>query len=146
VTTHEQCARISWNESFSVGEETLDRHHQHLAKLINQLSGHESGNLHSEQTVEILSALVNYAEYHFRLEEELMAEIAYEALDSHRQEHVNFCEVIAEICYGATLGVISEKELFNYLTRWWRNHILLEDMKYKPYLDRMPHNLAQRAS
>lgn len=122
---------IFWNESLSVGEPTLDKHHQHLAHLINQLGGRESDTLKSEQMVDILSALVKYAEYHFRHEEELMAEAAYEHLESHRQEHLHFCEVVAEICYGATLGVISAKELFSYLTRWWRNHILLEDMKYK---------------
>lgn len=146
MTTQSQSTPISWNESFSVGEKTLDKHHQHLANLINQLSNYESDNLHSEQLVEILSALVKYAEYHFQHEEDLMAEVAYDGLDSHRQEHAHFCEVIAEICYGATLGVISAKELFNYLTRWWRNHILLEDMKYKPYLDEMPPALTQGAS
>lgn len=125
---------IFWNESFSVGEKTLDMHHQHLAHLINQLGGLESDDLKSEQMVDILSALVKYAEYHFRHEEDLMADAAYDNLDSHRQEHLHFCEVVAEICYGATLGVISTKELFSYLTRWWRNHILLEDMKYKPHL------------
>jgi len=134
VTTPTPTTPIFWNESFSVGDTTLDKHHQHLAHLINQLGSHELEDAKSEQMVDILSALVQYAEYHFRHEEELMAAIDYDNLDSHRQEHLHFCEVVAEICYGATLGVISAKELFSYLTRWWRNHILLEDMKYKPYL------------
>lgn len=134
MTDQNLTAPIFWNESLSVGEPTLDRHHQHLAQLINQLSVRESDNLKSEQMVDILSALVKYAEYHFRHEEGLMAEAAYDDLDAHRQEHLHFCEVVAEICYGATLGVITAPELFSYLTRWWRNHILLEDMKYKPWL------------
>lgn len=134
MTTHAPNTPISWNESFSVGDATLDKHHQHLAHLINQLGAHPQDDSRSEQLVDILSALVKYAEYHFRHEEERMAEIGFEDLASHRQEHIDFCEVVAEICFGATLGVISVKELFSYLTRWWRNHILLEDMKYKPYL------------
>lgn len=125
---------IFWNESLSVGEPTLDKHHQHLAHLINQLGGRRADNLRSEEMVDILSALVKYAEYHFSHEERLMAEAAYDHLESHRQEHLHFCEVIAEICYGATLGVIGTKELFSYLTRWWRNHIMFEDMKYKTCL------------
>ena len=135
--TQDAVTPIFWNESLSVGEKTLDMHHQHLAHLINQLGGRESDDLKSEQMVDILSALVKYAEYHFRHEEKLMAEVDFDNLDSHRQEHLHFCEVVAEICYGATLGVISAKELFSYLTRWWRNHILLEDMKYKPFLQEL---------
>lgn len=125
---------IFWDNSYSVGEKTLDKHHQHLAQLINQLGVIDSDDLKSEQMVDILSALVRYAEYHFQHEEKLMAEINYHELESHRQEHLDFCEVVSEICFGATLGLISTKDLFSYLTRWWRNHILLEDMKYKSLL------------
>jgi hemerythrin len=129
---------IEWNERYSVGVRILDQHHQHLAGLINQLSEQKDDNIRSEKTVDILTALVNYAEYHFRHEEDLMAAAAYHELDAHRQEHQHFCEVIAETCYGATLGIIGVKELFAYLTRWWKNHILLEDMKYKSVLTLQP--------
>lgn len=129
-----QTSQIFWNESYSVGVKALDMHHQHLAYLINKLDCRCSDDLDSEEMADILGALVKYAEYHFRHEEELMAEIDYAELESHRQEHIHFSEVIAEICFGATLGVLSAQELFSYLTRWWRNHILLEDMKYKPYM------------
>lgn len=131
---HYDTVPIVWNETYSVGIGSLDQHHKHLAKLINQLAEHGSDDLRSEKVVDILSALMNYAEYHFCQEEELMAAADYFELELHRQEHQHFCEVIAETCYGATLGTIGIKELFSYLTRWWKNHILLEDMKYKPYL------------
>lgn len=134
MTTLDKNKLILWDDSFSVGEKTLDKHHQHLAHLINQLGGSDSDDLKSEQMVDILSALVRYAEYHFQHEEQLMAEVEYHELESHRQEHMHFCEVVSEVCFGATLGVITAKELFSYLTRWWRNHILIEDMKYKPHL------------
>lgn len=125
---------ICWTQDYSVGVDVLDRHHQKLASLINQLAERVDDNIKSEKMVDILTALVNYAEYHFRHEEDLMAAAEYDDLESHRLEHRHFCEIIAETCYGATLGIIGVKELFNYLTRWWKNHILLEDMKYKPYL------------
>lgn len=125
---------ISWNQNYSVGVEALDRHHQKLASLINLLAEQGDDNIKSEKIVDILTALVNYAEYHFSHEEDLMAAAEYGELETHRLEHRHFCEIIAETCYGATLGIIGVKELFNYLTRWWKNHILLEDMKYKPYL------------
>ena len=115
---------IEWNERYSVGVRILDQHHRHLAGLINQLSERTEENIRSEKMVDILTALVSYAEYHFRHEEDLMAAAQYHELDSHRAEHQHFCEVIAETCYGATLGIIGVKELFAYLTRWWKNQAI----------------------
>lgn len=125
--------KITWHPSYSVGVEELDEHHQHLAHLINQLPGCFADADHSEKLVDILTALVSYAKYHFEYEERFMAEHDYPLLEPHRAEHVQFCEVIAETCYGASLGVIGAQDLYSYLTRWWKHHILHEDMKYKPY-------------
>jgi len=125
---------ICWNPNFSVGVEVLDQHHQELASIINKLGECSDESAKSEKMVDILTALVSYAEYHFRHEEHLMAAANYDNLEVHQLEHRHFCEIVAETCYGATLGVIGAKDLFNYLSRWWKNHILLEDMKYKPYL------------
>jgi hemerythrin len=138
MSTRYQTQPIAWNETFSVGVDELDQHHRQLAYLINQLAEHSAEDVHSAAIVDILSALISYAEYHFNKEEELMARVDYCELESHRQEHLHFREVVAETCYGASLGIVGVKELFSYLTRWWRNHILLEDMKYKPYLARLP--------
>ncbi|PKO90346.1 MAG: hypothetical protein CVU18_00860 [Betaproteobacteria bacterium HGW-Betaproteobacteria-12] len=138
MSTRYETQPIAWNEAFSVGVDLLDQHHQHLAHLINQLAEHSGEDLRSEGIVDILSSLVAYAEYHFREEEELMSLASYHELEEHRQEHLHFCEVISETCYGASLGIVGVKELFSYLTRWWRNHILLEDMKYKPFLSTLP--------
>jgi hemerythrin-like metal-binding protein len=137
---------ITWNESFSVGVDLMDQHHQQLASLINRLAERTSEDLNSEPMVDILGALVRYAEYHFRQEEELMATANYQELETHRQEHLQFCEIISETCYGASLGIVGARELFSYLTRWWRNHILHEDMKYKPLLSALPEHLRRGAA
>lgn len=125
--------KILWQDTFSVGIPTLDQHHQHLATLINRLSEFGSGEGNSEPVDEILSALVQYAMYHFEHEEKLMASLDYPRLDKHRLEHTQFFEVITETSYGATLGIIDISHLSDYLVRWWKNHILHEDMQLKPY-------------
>ena len=140
MNIHYDTNPIIWNESFSVGEKTMDQHHQQLAKLINRLAERKSEALNSEPMTDILGALVRYAEYHFQQEEELMASLNFPELASHRKEHLQFCEVISETCYEASLGVVGPPELFSFLTRWWRNHILHEDMKYKHLLGALPEN------
>lgn len=146
MNVHYDTHPIIWNESFSVGVETMDQHHQHLARLINRLAERKSEGLDSESMGDILGALVRYAEYHFQQEEELMARINYPELESHRKEHLQFCEIISETCYEASLGVVGPRELFSYLTRWWRNHILHEDMKYKSLLGTLPEHQRGQAA
>jgi len=126
-------SKIIWHESFSVGVEMLDEHHKYLAKLINQLSDYNACTTSSEQVVDVISELVQYALYHFKHEEELMARHQFPKLDKHSGEHTQFCEVITETSYGATIGIIDITHLADYLVRWWKNHILHEDMQFKPF-------------
>lgn len=128
--------KILWQDSFSVGSPTLDEHHQQLARLINRLADLGTGDGHSEAADEVISALVQYAMYHFEHEERLMESLHYPRLDKHRVEHTQFCEVITETSYGATLGIVDIAQLTDYLARWWRNHILHEDMLLKPFFVR----------
>lgn len=127
-------APIVWDESFSVGVPMLDAHHRHLADLINRLAGCIGQTDHSEAVDDILGELIRYAMVHFEHEERLMQEHGYPHFEAHRAHHLNFCEVVAETSYGATLGVISVGELLAYLTRWWQHHIRHDDMQFKPYL------------
>jgi hemerythrin-like metal-binding protein len=71
--------------------------------------------------------------YHFDHEEQLMAKHGYPMLPNHRAGHTQFCEVISETNYGGVLGIIEVSDLTDYLIRWWKSHILLEDMQYKPF-------------
>lgn len=126
-------SRILWHDSYSVGVAKLDEHHQHLAKLINQLAEQTAAPVHSEQVVDSISELIQYAMYHFAHEERLMAEHEFPRHARHCEEHQQFCELIAETSYGATLGINTTGHLLDYLTQWWENHILFEDMQYKPF-------------
>jgi len=126
-------SKIVWHDSFSVGVTVLDEHHRHLAWLINRLADCTGGAAHSERVVDVIGELVQYAMYHFEHEEKLMAAHDFPRLDKHRGEHTQFCEVITETSFGATLGIIDISHLVEYLIRWWKNHILYEDMQFKPF-------------
>lgn len=130
---------IIWNDRYSVGVALLDQHHRRLAQLINRLAECASERALSESVGDVLDALVRYAEYHFRHEEALMEAAGYPALAEHRGEHLAFCEMISETCYTAMHGIIGIDELLDYLTLWWQEHILLEDMRYRPLLGSLDH-------
>lgn len=130
---------IIWHARYNVGVDLLDQHHRQLAQLINRLAECVSERGLSESVGDVLDALVRYAEYHFRHEEALMEAAGYPALDEHRSAHLGFCETISETCYTAMHGIIGIDDLLDYLTNWWQEHILLEDMRYRPLLGALDH-------
>lgn len=130
--------KIFWDESFSVGDAELDGHHQQLAKLINRLADHLESPSNAAAVGDILIELADYASYHFKREEELMARCGFPHVKAHRGEHLHFYEAMMEISYGATLGIVNIEQLFTYLNDWWTHHIMREDKKYKPFLEAAP--------
>jgi hemerythrin len=95
----------------------------------NQHAGAES-----EAMVDVLEKMTEYAAYHFRTEERLFTEYEYPQYASHNAEHTEFKTKAARFCMDA----IARKnalagEVFHYLSAWLMKHILVSDMKYKPF-------------
>jgi hemerythrin len=134
--------KIVWTDSLSVGAPLLDRHHQELARLINELADHLSAPADSKELLNILTALDYYAGYHFEHEERVMAEHGFPGLEAHRNQHRRFSAVIAEIRRGITRGIVRPDRLYVYLTRWWNHHVLNHDMEYKPFITARPATLS----
>ncbi|MGE5385072.1 MAG: bacteriohemerythrin, partial [Betaproteobacteria bacterium] len=128
---------IEWNESMSVGHPDLDFDHRRLIGIINRLWV-ASGHGHRRVIEFILDDLVNYTEFHFKREEELMAEAGYADVERHRRVHAGFCRRIEEIRWEYFQGIRDQArdEIFRFLTTWLNRHILDEDMRYKPCFSR----------
>jgi hemerythrin len=132
-------AYLHWDSSFSVGNELLDRQHQKLMGLCNELAHYSVGN----QTIsrsgfhDILNEMVLYAREHFETEEALLKELDYPGLASQEAEHFAYDEKIAEWSFNATVGDLDLSEAQSFLAAWWRNHILITDMQYRPLMQSM---------
>ena len=121
--------QLIWDDSFSVGVPELDQHHQRLAELINELAASRDKPAHSEEIVDILSALSDYANHHFAHEEHLMGVRGYPDLADHLSEHNVFCEMVANACYQTTCSASRFAGPAGYLCTWWRIIILRVDIK-----------------
>ena len=126
--------RLTWDDRFSVGIEELDGHHRRLAELINELADNVNAPTRSEAVTDILSALSDYAAYHFEREEALLHHQQYPGLDDHVREHNMFCEIVADACFQAACHSLNLQSLLDYLFGWWSDHILRVDYQYKAFL------------
>ncbi|OOY37017.1 hypothetical protein BOV89_09330 [Solemya velum gill symbiont] len=127
--------RVNWTDEYSVGVSKLDEQHQMIVTMINKLSAnHEDGHQY-EPDQEILSKMVEYAELHLKYEEMLMKKHGYPDFDQHKESHGDFIIALEHFSKDVVSGNKYKLSplILEFLVDWWTNHILEEDMKFKPF-------------
>lgn len=126
--------RIEWNESFSVGVAEIDEQHRRWIDLINKL--HDAimdKKISPEMTDKILREMIDYAHFHFAFEEEHLQKISYPDLKKHRYQHEFFKKNLLGKLQEERAGkLVMNTEVMKMLMNWLQDHILEEDMKYRP--------------
>lgn len=117
-----------WKDGFSIGVKALDRQHRGFLEMLNeyheQVIRHGFGNV----SPEMLQRLKDYADTHFRDEEELMAFKGYRDLDAHRKQHRYFQQLLVDLENGRLEGHGSTAEgMLAFLRDWFLSHILEVD-------------------
>lgn len=140
--------KIIWEPSFSVGNQILDEQHKKLLSLCNQaLECISIDSLESRALFHsILNDLVAYTETHFRTEEGLLTQSHYSQLDAHKAEHTAYQIRLTDFLLDATIGNVDREGLQQYLSTWWREHILEQDMQYAEHLKSASQQPAEKAS
>lgn len=128
---------VTWNESFSVGNDMLDRQHQKLLDLCNALA--DCASLNPEvahlRFHDILHQLTQYAREHFRVEENLLQQYHYPDLAHQQADHAAYEEKMVDWAFAATMDVLDTVDAQRFLALWWRDHILVSDMQYKALME-----------
>ena len=128
-------AFLSWHERFRVGHAEVDAQHQNLFSIVNRFNVPDQTGPSVETARAILEDLLAAVMAHFKFEEELMDSIAYPDLAEHKQMHEDLIKQLWDLL--ATLkrgGHKSMPSIVRFLADWLVNHIVREDMAYKPHL------------
>lgn len=121
---------IRWSDAMSVGHPVLDRDHQMLIGLVNQMS--LPANRCDRTVLEfVLDELLGYASAHFMREEEHLRRIGFDGIERHEAIHRDLVDELRTIRANFYEGNDSlGDKVANFVADWLRNHILLEDRKY----------------
>lgn len=126
---------VEWQDSYSVGIDTIDTDHKKLLGLINQLQAAAHYQTDDEMVEEILNQLVDYTKYHFSREEDMMKDSEYPDFDAHKQQHEEMIAQVSKFIDEYRVdGTRTIEEVAIYLKTWLVNHINGTDQKYAPYL------------
>jgi hemerythrin-like metal-binding protein len=132
-------AYFEWNDQLTTGIAIIDEQHRKLVGLVNEL--HEAmRNRKAKDVVDhVLKELGDYTVYHFSVEEKAFEKFGYPQRAEHKKNHA---ELIGQ------LGVLTQKQargelaisidVLDFLTKWVKDHIMKEDMKYVPFLKDKP--------
>lgn len=123
-----------------LGVEMIDSEHRELFRIINEtqeLLENEILDDKYNRIQEMVERLKEYAEQHFRHEEEYMESIHHPELELQKQQHIIFCEKIDEADARASGSGQQEflDDLLKYLVTWLYRHIIGCDLmigKLKP--------------
>jgi hemerythrin-like metal-binding protein len=126
---------MDWKDDFGVGIAIIDQQHKKLVEMINILYDHMKAGKSGVVIEELLASLIDYTKVHFKTEEDLFAKHRYPQTASHVAEHEKFVETVGKFNQDyAKKKVGLSIEVLNFLTSWLRDHILIQDKAYGPFL------------
>lgn len=124
--------QLVWNEQYNIGVEIIDREHKKLFSILNKLFvfGRQEEKSHWV-CQEAVKYFKEHAIQHFADEEDYMASIHYEGLETHRHIHKNFRErTLPALEKELERTDYSEESISHFLSvcaGWLIGHTLIED-------------------
>ena len=133
---------MEWSESLSVNVIEIDKQHQHLIGVVNELHDAMGKRKGKEVLGKTFNGLIGYAEDHFITEEKYFEKFGYPDADSHKNEHTKFVEKLAEfkVRFDGDEQSLTI-DLMDFLVDWLHNHLQIFDMEYRPFFN--THGLKQ---
>lgn len=131
--------RIRWSSDLETGVRAIDRQHEELIGMLNELDAAHAGGCPQSVLDDVLQRLGTYVIFHFGTEEALMAGLPHneEHARQHRHEHAGFIEKLAGLrAQAADNGRQTMEALIDYLNEWLYQHILKSDRELAALLNR----------
>jgi hemerythrin-like metal-binding protein len=132
---------ITWDHSLETGVAEVDDDHRTLVRLINDLDEMLSQGGDPARMGVVIDDLVDYAENHFRREEDLLVKLGYPDAVDHAECHDGFGHRLGALVAGCMIdpGPDSITRLRDHLHSWLIDHIMTEDMQFAAFVrDRLP--------
>lgn len=132
--------KFVWSESWSVGVPEVDDDHRALFDLIEMISSTSKGDEARAVTGTVLGALMDYTEFHFEREERMQQAIGYQGFAGHKAKHDKLKAQVQDYQtrFNQDPASVDVSDLSLFLQKWLVEHILKEDMLYKPFAQNNP--------
>ena len=125
---------LSWHDRYLLGHAELDAQHRKLFEVVNHFDDVIEMDMPAELG-RIVDDLIAGATEHFRFEEAVMERSGFPDRPGHCRMHKELMGQLQQMRDKMKAGGhLSSKSVARFLVDWLTNHILREDMEFKPYL------------
>jgi len=125
---------VKWGPELDIGMSEINRQHQRLVSLVNELHRTLSEAYGLEAIKRIVQGLVDYTANHFSYEEELFARFGYPQTNGHKEKHAQLVGQVLDFQKRVARGEDVADELMAFLKSWLVNHIQKSDKEYAQFL------------
>jgi hemerythrin len=127
---------LKWSGELEVGLEQIDNQHKQLINIINELTIAVEYNQPNSVLLPIVDKLQEYANSHFKAEEDLFTTFNYPDRAVHEAEHATFIGSITYIRRQCEIIDASmSAKIRDFLLHWLCTHIKVNDKEYKRFID-----------
>lgn len=129
--------KLQWDESLSVGVESIDQQHRMLIKRLDDFATAAEADQGTTQVVKTLTFLIDYTELHFAAEEKQMVESGYPGREDHHAKHEDLKATLEGLKQdfhedGATHTLA--EAIHKLMVNWLVKHIREVDTQFGTFL------------
>ncbi|MCL2001470.1 MAG: hemerythrin family protein [Planctomycetes bacterium] len=125
---------IVWNEPHMTGVNILDEQHRAFAAMVNSLHYSLMVRQDPDHLHPIYNMVMGFAKTHFPTEIEMLKESGYPQVNAHQTHHDRFITDSMRIYEYSSEKDGDPKAYLEFLKRWWKFHILHEDLAFSAHL------------
>ncbi len=127
-------AFLDFTDQLKVGFALIDDDHKILIDQVNMLADAMNNGDEQDTVASVLNVLIDYTEFHFGREQELMVKSNYDLSPGHLKEHAVLVKQVVEMRRRFDAGEIGVKDLLAFLKVWLSQHILKSDKALAAHL------------
>lgn len=127
---------MNWSDRLSVGVAEIDREHQELVRMLNDLAEAMNAGRGRDALAPILDELISYTKSHFGREEEAMRVHAYPEAAEHMKQHADLARQVLDVQAKLASGAAATLpfEVLAFLKGWLLQHIQKSDKALGAFL------------
>jgi len=134
---------LTWDNSLSVGIDSIDNQHKELLNCIEQLLISIEDEKSNDEVIKTLDFLEEYVVKHFNEEEEIQRKTNYPLLDIQHIQHENFKSDLKEfrrVFETHGVSTVLALNIQQNLVDWVKNHIMNLDKDLGDFLIEIGYN------
>ncbi|GFO65814.1 bacteriohemerythrin [Geomonas paludis] len=126
---------VEWDDTLILGMPQIDEDHHKLVNILNRCYRALMLHDHSHELQEVVAELLDYTQYHFATEEQLMAQLHYAAAPSHAAAHRKFINSIHNFKDRSDAGEsFVAIDVLVFLKDWLVGHIQNTDRAFTNFI------------